>query len=159
MNEYVHALFCDDIRQEIGGKVTFVGAYAGFAVIPAYPAVVPKICVAVWTVLPADARPKNIVTRLFLDDSEVLRLPTENIELPDKVGFPSELDLPDGAEVYTLQFPQLAIIGPLNLDGPAAFRVKVDIDGREIRGPSLYFTRQKDAPTDATTKNADPPPK
>ncbi|RYY85526.1 MAG: hypothetical protein EOO15_16795 [Chitinophagaceae bacterium] len=46
-----HVIFCDDIRQEVGNKLTYVGRYQGTMELDAeVPAVLPKLgLVVVWT--------------------------------------------------------------------------------------------------------------
>jgi hypothetical protein len=48
-SRYIHAVFCDDVRMEIGDKITFVGIYQGIMNISAQgiPAIIPKLCIAV----------------------------------------------------------------------------------------------------------------
>ena len=46
---YGHVVFCDDVRQEIDGKLTLVGVYnSNLTVFGGFPAVLPKLCVVVW---------------------------------------------------------------------------------------------------------------
>jgi hypothetical protein len=46
---YGHVVFCDDVRQEIDGKLTLVGVYNGnLTVFGEFPAVLPKLCLVVW---------------------------------------------------------------------------------------------------------------
>jgi len=40
-----HGIFCDDIRQEIGNKVTLVGCYGDELYVPDFPAHIHKLCV------------------------------------------------------------------------------------------------------------------
>lgn len=42
-----HTIFCDDIREEIGGKVTLVGVYALYMYLAEIPCVIPKICLSI----------------------------------------------------------------------------------------------------------------
>lgn len=42
-----HTIFCDDIRHETTGKVTYVGSYGSHMFVASVPAIVPKICCAV----------------------------------------------------------------------------------------------------------------
>lgn len=46
---YGHVVFCDDVRQEIDGKLTLVGVYNGnLTVFGGFPAVLPRLCVVTW---------------------------------------------------------------------------------------------------------------
>ncbi len=39
---YLHATFCDDVRQEVTGKMLYVGVYNGELIAAAYPILLPK---------------------------------------------------------------------------------------------------------------------
>ena len=42
-----HTIFCDDIREEIGGKVTIVGVYSLYLYPAEIPCTIPKICMSI----------------------------------------------------------------------------------------------------------------
>jgi hypothetical protein len=42
--KFEYAIICDDIRQEIGNKLTFVGVYQDQIIVPAFPYTFPKLC-------------------------------------------------------------------------------------------------------------------
>jgi hypothetical protein len=46
MIKYFHVTFCDDIRHEINGKISFIGCYSQVLLVPSFPFRLPKICVA-----------------------------------------------------------------------------------------------------------------
>ncbi len=48
ISEIAFWLACDDVRQEINGKVTFVGVYGEDVLVPAVPLRVPQLCVVVF---------------------------------------------------------------------------------------------------------------
>lgn len=79
-----NTIFCDDIRNEIGGKNSYMGVYPGSVAVPAVPYTVPKFAVVATLYEPrsmALARTWNVVVRLFLPgDSE--NQPTLAAELP-----------------------------------------------------------------------------
>jgi len=41
-----HSIFCDDIRHEIGGKRSFIGAYNGSILADNFPIAMPKFCIS-----------------------------------------------------------------------------------------------------------------
>ena len=46
MDQYGYSIFCDDIRNEPGGKLSFIGCYNGVILISGqFPLVLPKLCV------------------------------------------------------------------------------------------------------------------
>jgi len=55
-----HAVFCDDIRMELGGKYSLMGIYSRVLVLPVRPPVVlPKLGVVVWLVCDIDDPPAS----------------------------------------------------------------------------------------------------
>ena len=42
--KFEYAIICDDIRQEIGNKLTFVGTYQDLIIVPKLPYTFPKLC-------------------------------------------------------------------------------------------------------------------
>lgn len=67
-----YAIFCDDIRQEVGNKVSIIGIYRGVASYGAeFPLTIPRFCIAVNWVQHREDEIKSIKLRvLFEDESE-----------------------------------------------------------------------------------------
>jgi hypothetical protein len=79
-----HTIFCDDIRVEVGGKITYVGSYGSrMAVHGSFPFSMPKLALAIfysqrfsnvvlpikfWIFLPGDAEDKPAVIAEMPDD-------------------------------------------------------------------------------------------
>lgn len=61
-----HVIFCDDIREEIGGKLTYVGVYGSSMVISAVaPVVLPQLCAAVSLRIAPPVEPFSVAVRIF----------------------------------------------------------------------------------------------
>ena len=69
---HVETLFCDDIRHEMGGKLSFIGVYSDSLFVNAFPVTLPKLCLFVKVVIPAD-EPIRILNLRVLRDDEVLQ--------------------------------------------------------------------------------------
>ncbi len=56
-----YTIFCDDLRQEVGNKVSYMGVYQGMMFVPAFPVALPKLCAAVTARFPRElrARPRS----------------------------------------------------------------------------------------------------
>lgn len=75
------AIFCDDIRQEVGNKLSFMGCYADDLVLENLPATLPKLCVYVTAHTPFDDPFELFVVRATLN-GEVLaaaEFPTDEL--------------------------------------------------------------------------------
>lgn len=69
---YVHAIWCDDIRQEVGNKPSFMGVYTGGILLPELPVVLPRLSVYIWTVTPIDTPFEKLTIRIVRDDGFLL---------------------------------------------------------------------------------------
>lgn len=55
MERFGYSIFCDDIRYEIGGKVSFIGSYTNLMVVwDDFPATLTKLCIAATVITPID---------------------------------------------------------------------------------------------------------
>jgi hypothetical protein len=64
---YGYSVFCDDIRNEVGGKLSFIGCYNGVMFVPSgFPLTFPKICVHFHVVSPASMPYSSIVVRCYI---------------------------------------------------------------------------------------------
>jgi hypothetical protein len=134
---YGYTIFCDDIRTEVGGKVTYVGCYAAprmFIATP-FPVTLPKLAMAVyyfqkrdkvilpitfWIFLPGDADDKpSIVAGIAPESAEqVIR---EGEETAKKLGIEN---------VYGATLAQFSLVGTV-IQKPGPIKV------RAVRGDSL----------------------
>lgn len=72
VESHVQVVWCDDIRQEIGGKLSFMGVYAGGLVIPVEAIVLPQLYVWVQLHSPLSKPITEIVARIIQDDGSVV---------------------------------------------------------------------------------------
>ncbi len=71
MERHLQTIFCDDIRHELGGKLSCIGVYSGRLIVPDFPVALPKLCVAVCALTSAERPFGDLVLRVLKDD-EVL---------------------------------------------------------------------------------------
>jgi hypothetical protein len=66
-----HVVFCDDIREEIGGKLTYVGVYKNSLLISAVaPVTLPQLCAAISLRIGPSEKPLTVTVRVLRSDSE-----------------------------------------------------------------------------------------
>jgi hypothetical protein len=132
------SIFCDDIRQEVGGKLSFMGVYYGAMYVPQFPIQLPKFCVNVTFYEPktmAEARVEPVIIRVFMPNDADTTPSAEGVLQPGKEIIsllpPSELlDEPD--------VPQLAIANAMFLQAPVVIqlpgriRVRCEYPGGQI---------------------------
>lgn len=134
-DRYVHVIWCDDIRQEIGNKPSFMGVYTGGMVLPALPSLVPRLGVQIWASTPKDQPFKNVTIRVVRDDGVVL------IETP-----PNAIDTeaianlaPSRPESRRTGILAGFIVAPVELPvGCKYLTVLVVTESEQLEGPKLY---------------------
>jgi hypothetical protein len=140
MDRYGYSIFCDDIRNEAGGKLSFIGCYNGVIFIAdPFPLVLPKLCVHVHILSPASRPFNSIVVRCYLpgDDKPFSEEPIETPQRHDQAELVANLKTDTGAPLFIVAATSL-IFGPLKLRGPGLMRVRAVIDDdHELRLGSL----------------------
>ena len=130
---YVHTIWCDDIRQEVGNKPSFMGVFIGGILLPAVPAALSRLGVYTWIVSPIEMPIKSLQLQVVRDDGLVLA------EI--KQEGPPHSALPRVEDATRQQVLVGVSMGPVEIsEGCKWFVVKVKADGDELEGPKLRIT-------------------
>ena len=138
MDRYAHALYCDDIRQEIGGKTSYIGAYRSDLVVAGEPpAIRPQLCVGVWIASSTNDPIKRATIRILHDDEEVALLETGELE-PSKGTIDEKNILVVGAQIT---------ISPFVIQKEGKLRTLVQTEREELKTGALLlrFARPMEA--------------
>ena len=143
-DRFVHAIFCDDIRQEVGNKVSFMGCYQGELFVPFVPLMLPKLCVQV-TISTTVERPiKSLTVRL---DQGVNQLAV--IEVPADDFARSLPPVPEDAKRWSASVG--VMLSPFNITESGELRVVVITEEGEMAGPRLRLKVMPQAAVDSTS--------
>ncbi len=133
---HIETLFCDDIRHEVGGKLSFVGVYSGGLLVSDFPVTLPKLCLSLKVITPIDEPLRSLCLRVFKDqeimqeitlDEEKLVAPSEPLE---KLSEEQRQE-----RIYTTQL--MLVFSPIQFDGPCTLRVRAQTEDGELRGVGL----------------------
>lgn len=133
-----HVLFCDDIREEVTGKVSYIGAYAGVMFVRDMPATISQFCIVV-TLRTAVDDTDDITIKVFYEINGEDRLLVEALG-----SFEGELPLRTPDEFTMRDFKSNFIISPLQLEGPGRIKVRTYKGDDELRLGSLRVERAPD---------------
>lgn len=126
------ALFCDDVRQELGNKYSLMGCYGDELIIERLPALLPKLGVQLRAITPIDRPFKKLVFRAFLNE-ELLA----EIDVPkEQLAAAKELVASrDDAQRLTI----MAIMGfsPLAISDESQLRIEAETEDEILRGGAL----------------------
>jgi hypothetical protein len=141
LNRHLSVIYADDLRQELGGKITIVGVYQTQMLVEAFPIVLPKLAVLVTAVTPVDQPFGHVSVQLMRDD-EILQ--SFDVDLTDD----ETLDLSTNQnDASTLELNFANIISPLQLDGPCNLRVRLMTNSGVIFGRPLLIKMANDVVT------------
>lgn len=133
---YGYCIFCDDIRTEVGEKLSFMGVYNGILLIPAFPYTLPKLCAHISLVTPASRPYKSIVMECFApgEDEPLIREHLDTVQLDEQNDDAlSPLNIPSLNVVVGASL----IFSPLKLRRSGLLTVRAVIDGDVIDISSL----------------------
>lgn len=132
--------YCDDIRLEVGNKISLIGIYGADLLVPEMPAVIPKLCIYVQIYSELEAH--------FDDDIEV------KVLIDDDVINSSRCSPKDGAVLGAKQFHKLAlqfVISPFVIDKECVLRTRASYKGVEYVASGLNIRRASSAATLSAT--------
>lgn len=126
------AEYCDDVRQEIGNKISLIGCYGSDILISAFPTFLPKLCVVVKVRTPVDQPFDKGVVRLYRDDQPIAEMAIDT----NAPGVP-QLDIRPGTQWRILQV--VIAMSPFAVEAPCILRAAFETAGEEISAPRLFI--------------------
>lgn len=133
---HVETLFCDDIRHETGGKLSFIGVYSGELLVPAFPVMLSKLCLFVKIVTPAE-KPLRFLNLRVLKDAETLKEIAYDEKSLAALSDPAEDMTEEQRKTYVLPYQVMVTFSPMQFDEPCILRVSVRTEDGELRGLPL----------------------
>lgn len=136
IERHVETIFCDDIRQEISGKISYIGVYSSMLFVNAFPITLPKLCLSVKVVTPASNPLQSLKIRV-LKDEEIM----QEINIDENVltkSAESAKEIPDDDDILRIKvFNSVLIFSPLELTSPCHITVRAFTEEGEMRGTAL----------------------
>ena len=137
MNRYAHAIFCDDIRQEVSGKTTMVGIYTGQLVASEIPCVLPKICIALSLVTPIGRNFEEIIVTGNFNDVEIFKMGLSKHQIEEIMAQAPDMAVP--TSFFTVQL--MAILSPFQVEKAGKLILSVLADGEKLECGGLEITQ------------------
>lgn len=138
ITRHVETLFCDDIRHEINGKLSYIGVYSSALLVPALPVTLPKLCISIKIVTSANEPLRSLTLRVLKDDEILQEIVFDKEQLVSASEVLAELS--DEERRLRVQMPQfLLAFSPLHLDKACTLRVRALADHEELRGVGLII--------------------
>ena len=142
---HVETLFCDDIRQEVAGKVSFIGVYSSNLLVQDFPVVLPKLCLAIKLVAAADDQMDRIRLQVLKDEETLREIVVDEQQLA--AASDSAEDDPHETPSHRFQVTQFFVVfSPMRFESPCTLRVRVQLDDEELLGVGLAIAKLADDP-------------
>jgi len=134
VSRHVEVIYCDDIRNEVGNKYSYMGIYTRELTIPNVPILLPKLCLAVKVVTDVNDPFESVMVQVVnvRDHEETELVSTGTISLPP----PTELLGLDN-DTTRLSFEMQFVLSPFQIDGESTLRVKATTEREELLGAAL----------------------
>jgi hypothetical protein len=132
VSRHMWAIVCDDLRPELGNKVSFMGVYGSEIVLTSFPAALPKLCAAVY-VRTAKVDPfQKLIVRVLKDETEIGRweMAEEQLRTFGTPEFPRE-------EEGIIDAALMCQFAPLVLEQPCLLRFRAETEREILKGGSV----------------------
>jgi hypothetical protein len=148
MERYGYSIFCDDIRNEPGGKLSFVGCYnAVMFTAPRFPLVLPKFCIHFHVFSPATQPYESVLSRCYVPgrNDPVAEEAVEVPRLQDQIDLLASLPK-NGAAPPCIVVAASLVFEPFEIPEPGMIHVRTLINGGpgELHVGSLTVTPAQD---------------
>lgn len=134
-DSHLFCIFADDIRQEVGNKLTIIGVYqgGGLTIHGTLPIVLPRLAIIAHLFCPVEKEIKSI--KFGIKFNEDLLLP--EMYVPDEViaNMRKKASSTQDSAGAGIQVGQ--IIQPLEIKNPGEIKCYAEVDGELVKGNSL----------------------
>lgn len=135
IERHIQTYYCDDIRHEVSGKLSYIGMYNGEMIVSSFPATLPKLCIALKVVTPITKPMESLTIRITKNDDELQKI-TVSDEQIEAARLGSKEAIKEGLLEAQI-FNYITAFSPFQLDGPCVVRVRAQTECEELRGLAL----------------------
>ncbi len=147
MQPFLSTIYCDDVRQEVGGKLSLIGVYNDVMYVQQFPVTLPKLWVVATFVAPKDKPLKSLKFRIFKNNDPLADLDATPEHLQQLASAREPVvPMPDGSRTVVSTQSQVCF-APLMLDAPCVLRVAAITENGETRGLSLQVQELSASPS------------
>jgi hypothetical protein len=131
---YLSTVFCDDIRQEIGGKMSFMGVYGGDMFLSKLPALLPKLCVFAKAVTPIDNPIRSFGIKVTYGDDVLAEFE------PQEIGDIAKYEASILEDKSVMVVGTAITLAPFHIAEPGKLLVHATTESEELSAPGLTIS-------------------
>lgn len=141
-------MVCDDIRRELGNKMSFMGCYQGTLLVASVPVVLPRLCIYANALTPMGRPFKSLTWRVLMDEKTELAHVATTAESLRQGRKPSRKRI-QGADksggVQRQSISTVFMFSPFLISRASVLQVVAETETGELLGPSLQIQVAPDA--------------
>ena len=136
MERYLHTIYCDDVRLEVGNKQSLMGIYSSDLLVPEFPIVLPKLCIIANLFTPIDKPFKDLTIKVTKDDETLIEAPITGEQLNNPQSNIIENGDKDNHD-RRIGFNLTLMLSPFSVEKECTLRVRVTTESGELKGNGL----------------------
>lgn len=132
---FIVTTFCDDVRQEVGNKLSLIGCYSAELVVDSFPVTLAKLCAHVRVMTPVQNPFQELTLRAYMNDEFLgeLQVPSDGMkEAASRVSS-------DESAARWQMFSAVMVFSPLAITERSKLRIDAVTEDGEMRGQSLIL--------------------
>lgn len=129
-SRHLEVIYCDDIREEVGNKFSYIGVYGAELKVTGAPHTLSKLCVAVRLVTTAEDPVSSLEIQISRGAQEEILASTGSVQISDVLA-----TQPDDASVLLAHFA--FVLSPFLIDESTMLNIKAITEREELRGTPL----------------------
>lgn len=135
-SRFMWTIVCDDIRQEVGNKFSYMGLYGPQIFVPALPATLPKLCAIIHLRTLSNDPFKRLALVVLKDDEELTRIDISEEKLAAALD-PTRMSIAlPGEETYLEAAFQCQFV-PFPLEKPCRLRFRAETERETLKGGTI----------------------
>ena len=141
MEPFGISLFCEDIREEVGGKKSLMGVFDADLVVSHFPIVIPKLAVLIRLIVPGDLAAGALTWKVYFpgdqSDAPAFKVEESITESESRGSREPSADWRDGDVTPVQEFNQSAIFSPVRIKHEGLIKVRVDVGDITVKAGVL----------------------
>ena len=136
MTRFAYSTFCDDIRNEVNGKISLMGIFGSLMYLPQFPAVLPKLCALVTASTPIDRPFQSVSFKGVMDGNVLFDLALDSSQM-------EQMDQGAGLiqDPKRFEAKAMVVLSPLHIAAPSKIKISIVADGEELECTGLQISQ------------------
>ena len=138
----VSVIYADDLREEVGGKISIIGVYPVKMVFPSFPAVLPKLAIFLTATCSVEAPFKKLEVQVHKGEELIFQKSLTDEELHQLASAPA---IQDTTELRAIEANFLILHGPVQITERCFIRPTVVTEDGAMHTKMLIIESAQDA--------------